>query len=151
MSSVNRVILIGNLGHDPELKHGKTSGEAVCRFSLATTEKFDGENKTEWHHVLCFKRLAEIADQYLAKGRQCYVEGRIQTNKWTDKNGVDRQRTEIVANKIELLGKSPDGEARDNRAGPEAPPRPSPLPKSSRPDDRLDPSWGEPAHDDIPF
>ncbi|MDR1920389.1 MAG: single-stranded DNA-binding protein, partial [Candidatus Adiutrix sp.] len=82
MAGVNKVILVGNLGKDPEMKYGQNSGKAVCRFSLATTERFSGEDRTEWHNIVCFDRLAEIVNEYLAKGRQVYIEGRIQTRKW---------------------------------------------------------------------
>ena len=110
MASVNRAILIGNLGNDPELKY-MPNGDAVCNISIATTEtwkdKTSGEQKeaTEWHRVTFFRRLAEIAGQYLKKGSQVYIEGRIKTRKWQDKDGVDRYTTEIHANEMKMLGK----------------------------------------------
>lgn len=106
---VNKVILVGNLGQDPETKF-MPSGQAVCNISIATTEswndKTSGEKveKTEWHRVVFFRRLAEIAGEYLRKGSQVYVEGRLQTRKWQDKNGNDRYTTEIVANEMQMLG-----------------------------------------------
>ena len=106
---VNKVILVGNLGQDPEIKY-MPSGQAVCNISIATTEswndKTSGEKveKTEWHRVVFFRRLAEIAGEYLRKGSQVYVEGRLQTRKWQDQNGNDRYTTEIVANEMQMLG-----------------------------------------------
>ena len=108
MASVNKVIVLGNLGKDPELRH-LPNGDAVCNFSLATTESWKDKNgdkkeQTEWHRVTLFKKLAEIAAQYVKKGNPLYVEGKIQTKKWQDKEGNDRYTTEIVADKIQLLG-----------------------------------------------
>ncbi|MBT8113509.1 MAG: single-stranded DNA-binding protein, partial [Gammaproteobacteria bacterium] len=106
---VNKVILVGNLGQDPEIKY-MPSGQAVCNISIATTEswndKTSGEKveKTEWHRVVFFRRLAEIAGEYLRKGSQVYVEGRLQTRKWQDQSGNDRYTTEIVANEMQMLG-----------------------------------------------
>ena len=109
MASVNKVILIGNLGRDPETRY-LPSGDAVCNISIATTEKWkdkaSGEMKeaTEWHRVAFFGKLAEIAGEYLKKGSQVYVEGRLQTRKWQDKDGQDKYSTEIVANQMQMLG-----------------------------------------------
>ena len=106
---VNKVILVGNLGQDPEIKY-MPSGQAVCNISIATTEswndKTSGEKveKTEWHRIVFFRRLAEIAGEYLRKGSQVYVEGRLQTRKWQDQSGNDRYTTEIVANEMQMLG-----------------------------------------------
>lgn len=113
MAGVNKVILIGNLGKDPELRR-TPSGTAVCSFSLATTERYrgrDGERqeKTEWHNIVAWAKQAEAANQYLKKGRSAYIEGRISTNSWDDKDGNKRYRTEIVANAIQFLGGSNDG------------------------------------------
>lgn len=113
MASVNRVILIGNLGADPEAKF-MPSGDAVCNMSLATTDtwkdKASGEKKeaTEWHRVVLFRRLAEVAGQYLKKGSQVYIEGRIKTRKWQDKDGQDRYTTEIEAEEMKMLGSKRD-------------------------------------------
>lgn len=108
MASLNKVMLIGNLGKDPEVRY-TTAGTAVASFSLATTEKFkkkDGEweDKTEWHNVTLWGRLAEIAGEYLSKGKPVYVEGRLQTRKWQDREGKDRYTTEIVGDKMQMLG-----------------------------------------------
>lgn len=105
--TLNKVLLIGRLGKDPEVR-STTSGLAVCSFSLATNEfKGKGEQReevTEWHNIVCFDRLAERAGEYLKKGSQCYIEGKLQTRKWQDKNGNDRWTTEILANDIGFLG-----------------------------------------------
>jgi single-strand DNA-binding protein len=109
MASVNKVILVGNLGADPETRY-LPSGDAVCNIRMATTDrsrdKVSGELKeyTEWHRVVFFGKLAETAGQYLKKGRQVYVEGRIRTNKWQDKEGNERYTTEIVAYDMKMLG-----------------------------------------------
>jgi single-strand DNA-binding protein len=106
---VNKVILIGNLGKDPQ-QRAMPSGKAVVNLSLATTDQWrdkqTGENKeaTEWHNLVMFDRLAEIAAEYLRKGSQIYVEGRIRTRKWQDKEGQDRYTTEIVCNEMQMLG-----------------------------------------------
>ena len=107
MSSVNKVFLIGNLGQDPKTSVG-VNGKTYCSFSLATTDKFKGEERTEWHNIVLFDRVAEIADQYLSKGRQVYIEGRLQTNKYQDKEtGQDRQRTVIIGQTLQMLGSRP--------------------------------------------
>ena len=113
MASVNKVILIGNLGRDPETRYAP-SGGAICNVRLATTrnwkDKATGEKKeeTEWHRIVFFDRLAEIAGEYLKKGRSVYVEGRLKTRKWQDKDGVEKYTTEIIAEEMQLLG-SRDG------------------------------------------
>ena len=104
---INKAIIIGNLGNDPEVRHTQ-SGDAVASFSVATTEtwrKPDGskEEQTEWHRVVAFKRLAEICGEYLSKGSRVYIEGRIQTRKWQDRDGVERYTTEIVAREMKML------------------------------------------------
>lgn len=102
--SVNKAILLGRLGKDPELRM-TSSQTAVCNFSLATTERTKEGDKTEWHNVICFGRTAEICSKYLAKGSQVYIEGKIQTRKWQDKEGKDRYTTEILANSVTFLSK----------------------------------------------
>jgi single-strand DNA-binding protein len=107
MASVNKVILVGNLGADPEMRQ-TSSGDPVCTLSVATTEKYknrDGEQQstTEWHKVVLFRRLAEIANQYLRKGSSAYFEGQLKTRKWIDKNGLERYTTEVEANELKLL------------------------------------------------
>ena len=122
MASVNKVILVGNLGADPETKY-LPSGDAVTNIRVATTDRWkdktSGEMKeaTEWHRIAFFGRLAEIAGEYLKKGSQVYIEGRLRTRKWQDKEGQDRYSTEIVADTMQMLG---------SRAG-SGEPRPEPM------------------------
>jgi len=108
MASVNKVIIVGNLGRDPETRY-MPDGGAITNISVATTDKWKDKNgemqeKTEWHRVAFFGKLAEIAGEYLKKGSQVYVEGRLQTRKWQDKDGADKYTTEIVANQMQMLG-----------------------------------------------
>ncbi len=108
MASVNKVILVGNLGRDPETRY-MPDGGAVTNFSIATTDTWkdksgEKQEKTEWHRISTFQRLAEIAGEYLKKGSQVYIEGRLQTRKWTDKDGVEKYTTEIIADKMQMLG-----------------------------------------------
>ena len=105
---INKVILVGNMGNDPEVRY-TPAGAAVTTISLATTESWkdkDGnkQERTEWHRVVFFSRLAEIAGEYLKKGSQVYIEGKLRTNKWQDKDGNDRYTTEILANEMQMLG-----------------------------------------------
>ena len=106
---VNKVILVGNLGRDPEMKY-TASGAAIANITVATSESWNdkqsGERveKTEWHRVVAFQRLAEIMGEYLKKGSQVYIEGKLQTRKWQDQNGQDRYTTEVVANDMQMLG-----------------------------------------------
>ncbi len=115
MASINKVILVGNLGADPELRT-LPGGGSVCNVRLATTERWkdksSGENReaTEWHRVVFYRRLAEIAGQYLRKGSSVFVEGRMRTRKWTDKNGVERYITEVEAEELKMLGSSGGGD-----------------------------------------
>jgi single-strand DNA-binding protein len=113
MASVNKVILVGNVGRDPELRYTQ-SGQPVASFSIATNERFkdrDGnwKDRTEWHRIVAWARLAEICGEYLRKGSQVYVEGRIQTRDWEDKEGNKRQTTEIVALSMQMLGRRGEG------------------------------------------
>ena len=115
MASVNKVILVGNLGRDPETRY-TTNGDAVTNIRVATTDTWKDKNgekqeKTEWHTVVFFGRQAEIAGEYLKKGRQVYIEGRLQTRKWQDKEGQDRYTTEIVADRMQMLGSREGGGA----------------------------------------
>jgi single-strand DNA-binding protein len=108
MASVNKVILVGNLGRDPEVRF-MPNGEAVCNFSIATTDSWKDkagakQEKTEWHNIVMYRKLAEIAGEYLKKGRPVYVEGRLQTRKWQTKEGQDRYTTEIIADQMQMLG-----------------------------------------------
>ncbi len=114
MASVNKVILLGNLGRDPEVRYAP-SGAAVCNVSIATTRQWkdkSGERKeeTEWHRVVFYDRLAEIAGEYLKKGRPVYVEGRLKYGKYTDKEGVERYTTDIIATEMQLLGSRDGGD-----------------------------------------
>jgi len=136
MASVNKVILVGNLGRDPETRY-MPNGEAVTNVALATTETWkdrtsgERQEKTEWHRVTFYRRLAEIAGEYLKKGSQVYVEGRLETRKWTDKEGKERYTTEIIANEMKMLGSrtgggsAPSYEASDDGGGAPAPSRPA--------------------------
>ncbi len=114
MASVNKVILVGNLGRDPETRYAP-SGGAICNVSIATTrnwkDRATGEKReeTEWHRVVFYDRLAEIAGEYLKKGRPVYVEGRLKTRKWQDKEGQDKYTTEIIAEEMQLLGSREGG------------------------------------------
>ena len=108
MPSVNKVILMGNLGRDPEVRF-MPNGDAVCNFSIATTDSWkdkagERQEKTEWHNIVMYRRLAEIAGEYLKKGRPVYLEGRLQTRKWQTKEGQDRYTTEIIADSMQMLG-----------------------------------------------
>jgi single-strand DNA-binding protein len=149
MASVNKVILIGNLGRDPEVRY-MPSGDAMVNINLATTDNWRDKNgekqeKTEWHRVVMFGKVAEIAGEYLKKGSQAYFEGRLQTRKWTDKEGQERYTTEIVADRMQMLGSRSGGSARsmpeaDDRAGA------SPAAASSQ-----DAGGIDDLEDDIPF
>ena len=141
MASVNKVILIGNLGRDPEIKY-MPSGDAVASFSIATTDTWKDKNgqkqeRTEWHRISMFGKLAEIAGEYLKKGSSVYVEGRLQTRKWQDKDGVEKQTTEVVADRMQMLGGRSGGGGsfdmadEDQSAG--YTPRQSAAPAQSRP------------------
>jgi single-strand DNA-binding protein len=108
MASVNKVILVGNLGRDPEIRY-LPSGEPVANITIATSSKYKGKTgemveETEWHRVTFFGKLADIVGQYLKKGRSVYVEGRIKTRKYTDKDGVEKYATDIIANEMQMLG-----------------------------------------------
>ena len=158
MASVNKVILIGNLGRDPEVRY-LPSGSAVCNLRLATTEswkdKASGEKKevTEWHSVVLFDKLAEIAGEYLRKGRSVYIEGRLQTRKWQDKEtGADRYSTEVRGDVMQMLGSREGGGMGGGEDGGEPPARSSakPAAKAGAPAA----AGGDPYdsfEDDVPF
>jgi single-strand DNA-binding protein len=154
MASVNKVILIGNLGRDPEVRYAP-SGSAICNVTLATSrqwkDKTSGEKQeeTEWHRVVFYDRLAEIAGEYLKKGRPVYVEGRLKTRKWTDKDGVEKYTTEIVASEMQLLGSREgmgDGESRGAPAS-----RPAGKPAGGAPAASKSSTGFDDMDDDIPF
>jgi single-strand DNA-binding protein len=114
MASLNKVFLIGNVGKDPETRF-VGEGVAICKFPLATSERFvdksgKQQERTEWHNIVLWRKTAEIAQQYVQKGRQIYIEGRISTNTWTDQNNVKQYRVEIVADRLLLLGGRRDAE-----------------------------------------
>ena len=118
---LNKVILIGRLGRDPETRY-MPNGEAVCNFSVATSESWNDRNgqrveRTEWHNVTMYRRLAEIAGQYLKKGSQVYLEGKIQSRKYTDKNGVERTAYDIIVNEMKMLGGGSDGQQAQQAQG----------------------------------
>ena len=163
MASINKVILVGNLGRDPETRY-MPEGGAVTNVSIATTDtwkdKTSGEKKeaTEWHRVVFFNRLAEIAGEYLKKGSQVYVEGRLRTRKWQDKEGQDKYTTEIVCDTMQMLGGRQGmgegggrgaggdrGESSESRGGPPAEGRPAPT-AAKKPAGKFDDM-----EDDIPF
>jgi single-strand DNA-binding protein len=159
MASINKVILIGNLGRDPEVRY-MPSGSAVCNIALATSRNWknkdsgERQEETEWHRIVFFDRLAEIAGEYLKKGRSVYVEGHLKTRKWTDKDGVEKYSTEIVAEQMQLLGSregmgaGEDGGAPQQRSAPAlgavtGAPGSKPAAKSATNIEEMD--------DDIPF
>jgi single-strand DNA-binding protein len=167
MASINKVIIIGNLGKDPEVRY-TPNGSAVCNITVATSRQWKDKNsgekqeETEWHRIVFFDRMAEIAGEYLKKGRPVYVEGRLKTRKWTDKDGVEKYTTEIMAENMQLLGgreggggggdegggggysrSSQGGGDRGERSAPASRPASRPAPKSSTGFDDMD--------DDIPF
>ena len=120
---INKVIVVGNLGGDPEMRY-MPNGNAVANISVATSESWKDKQtgaqkeKTEWHKIALFNRLAEIAGEYLRKGSQVYIEGKLQTRKWQDKEGNDRYTTEIIANEMQMLGGKGERQAKDENTAP---------------------------------
>ena len=161
MASVNKVILIGNLGRDPEVRY-MPSGDAVANFSIATTEKWKDKNgemqeQTEWHRIAFFGRQAEICGEYLRKGSQVYIEGRLQTRKWTDKDGNERTTTEIRGDRMQMLGgrggggatpelREPDYAGNEGASNSGAPPAKKPAAAGAKKSSGFDD-----IDDDIPF
>ncbi len=157
MASINKVIIVGNLGRDPETRY-MPSGDAMTNIAVATTDKWkdkaSGEQKeaTEWHRVAMFGKLAEIAGQYLKKGSQVYIEGKLRTRKWQDKDGVEKYTTEIIADTMQMLG------SRQGMGGGSAPmdedyspaPAARPNPSAARPAAKPAPNFSD-MDDDIPF
>jgi single-strand DNA-binding protein len=147
---VNKAIIIGNLGNDPDMRY-TASGAAVANISIATAESWrdkesgEQQERTEWHRVVAFGRLAEIIGEYLRKGSQVYIEGRIQTRKWQDKEGQDRYTTEIVANELQMLGGKGGGSA-NYESAPQSQQN-SPAPQQAAPA----PAPADDFDDDIPF
>ncbi|MEQ8324817.1 MAG: single-stranded DNA-binding protein [Vicingaceae bacterium] len=146
MSGVNKVILVGNLGKDPEVRYLE-SGTAVANFTLATSESYkdrtSGERvtQTEWHNVVLWRGLAEVAEKYLKKGSQVYVEGKLRTRSWDDKDGNTRYTTEIVGDNMTMLGSRNDSESAQRNAPVASNQKASPAPKESKEED----------DDDLPF
>ena len=148
MAGVNKVILVGNVGRDPEVRT-TPSGQQVAKFSLATSENFtskqgEKQERTEWHNIVVWGKLADLCRQYVQKGRQIYLEGRIQTSSWTDQAGTKKYRTEIIAQTIQFLGRPGERQAVPDSGGAGA----------------TEPDYGEPADstagafasdDDLPF
>jgi len=164
MASVNKVIIVGNLGRDPEIRY-MPSGDAIANIAVATSyrskDRNTGEQKelTEWHRISFFGRLAEIVGQYLKKGSSVYVEGRLQTRKYTDKDGIEKYATDIIAENMQMLGGRGDsggGMGGGDDMGYDAPPaRPAPRPQAApaaapRPAARPAPNFSD-MDDDIPF
>ncbi len=153
MKGINKVIIVGNLGRDPEMRY-TPSGSAVANLAVATSESWkdkqtgEKQEKTEWHRIVMFNRLAEIAGEYLKKGSKIYIEGKLQTRKWQDKEGQDRYTTEIVGNEMQMLdGRGGATEPRGNpgghqgAGGGQSSPQPAPQQKGGFDD----------FDDDIPF
>lgn len=155
--SVNKVILLGRLGQDPELKY-TPNGAAVCSFSMATTESWTDkqgqkQEKTEWHKIVVWGKLAELCNQYLAKGRQAFVEGRLQTRSWDDKDGVKRYTTEVMAATVQFIGGSSNANNSNASSGQGQQDRSSNQPQSGSPSNE-EYQISNDAHfasDDIPF
>lgn len=165
MASVNKVILLGNLGRDPEVRY-MPSGDPIANVTIATSSRYKNKagemvEETEWHRVVFFNRLAEIVSQYLKKGNPVYVEGRIKTRKYTDKDGIEKYSTEIVANEMQLLGgregRGEPGPGGDDGGYSRAAPAPRPSAPASRPAPAATAAPARPASgfddmdDDIPF
>lgn len=143
MASVNKVILVGNLGRDPEVRYGPDGSGAICNVSIATTsswkDKTTGERReeTEWHRVVFYNRLAEVVGEYMKKGRPMYIEGRLKTRKWQNKEGVDQYTTEVVADQMQMLGGRDGGDGGSMGGGGgderESAPRQARAPQAQRP------------------
>ena len=145
---LNKVILIGYLGRDPEVRC-MHNGDAVCNFSIATSESWNDRNsgqrqeRTEWHNITLYRRLAEVAGQYLKKGSQVYIEGKIQSRKYTDKQGIERTAYEIIGSEMKMLGGGNDSGQQNAQHTPPAPPRRQASAAPAQPVDDID--------DDVPF
>lgn len=153
---VNKVILVGNLGGDPELHHTST-GTAICKINIATSEQWtdkqsgEKQERTEWHRVTFFGRLAEIADEYLKKGRQVYVEGSLRTDKYTDKEGIERYSTNVIASEMQMLGGTPGEGGGEQRGGQRGEQRSSSPSRGSSRAPAPAPADSGFADDEIPF
>ena len=145
--SVNKAILIGRLGRDPEVRY-MPNGEAVCNFSIATSETWKDQHgqkqeRTEWHNITLYRRMAEVAGQYLKKGSLVYIEGRIQSRKYTGKDGIERTAYEIIGSEMKMLGGGNDGGQQNAQHTPPAPPSRQAPAAPAQPVDDID--------DDVPF
>ena len=163
MASINKVIIIGNLGRDPEVRY-TPNGNAVCNVSVATTRSWkakdsgDKVEETEWHRVVFYDRLAEVAGEYLKKGRSVYVEGRLKTRKWQDKEGKDNYTTEIIADEMKMLGGREGMGGGADEGHSEGAPRSAPAPASrpataaaAKPAAKSSSTGFDNMDDDIPF
>jgi single-strand DNA-binding protein len=157
MPSVNKVILMGNLGRDPEVRF-MPNGDAVCNFSIATTDSWkdkagERQEKTEWHNIVMYRRLAEIAGEYLKKGRPVYLEGRLQTRKWQTKEGQDRYTTEVIADSMQMLGGRDGAPAQESQSSsqPEARDEFDQTPSRNNQSGSSNSSSFDEFEDDIPF
>lgn len=151
--SVNKVILVGNVGVDPEVKY-LDGGTAVCNFRLATSETYKSKNgervtQTEWHNVVLWRGLAEIAEKYVKKGMQLYIEGRIRTRAWDDKDGNKRYTTEIIGDVMQMLGRKGDNESSDERSNQGA--QASSNTSQKAPEQGFNPNDSGDEVDDLPF
>ncbi len=153
---VNKVILVGNLGNDPEVRYAN-NGAAIANLSIATSESWKDRNtgeqqeKTEWHRVVMFNRLGEIAGEYLRKGSKVYIEGKLQTRKWQDQSGQDRYTTEIVANEMQMLDSRGDNVSQGGGGYQAAPARPAAQNQEASPAPAAQSAPANDFDDDIPF
>ena len=153
---INKVIVLGNLGRDPEMRYA-SNGSAIASFSIATSESWNDKNsgekveKTEWQRVVAYRRLAEIIGEYLKKGSQVYIEGKLQTRKWQDKDGQDRYTTEIVANEMQMLGSRGDSGGGGGGSYDQSAPVPKAAPPTGSADSAPASGGGGDFDDDIPF
>ena len=150
MAGVNKAILIGNLGKDPEIR-STTSGQRVANFSLATSRSWTGQDgqrqeKTEWHSIVVWGKLVDICEKYLQKGKQVYIEGRIETRSWQDKEGQTKYKTEIICDQMTMLGRAGTGDRNGGEGGGYEAPRGGGAPR----DESFEPAGAAP-DDDLPF
>ena len=155
MPSVNKVILLGNLGRDPELRF-MPNGDAVCNFSIATTDSWkdkagEKQERTEWHNIVMYRKLAEIAGEYLKKGSSIYVEGRLQTRKWQTKEGQDRYTTEVIADSMQMLGGRSNASQSDKSPDENFSQGSSPVKNQTNTSNESSPTSFDEFEDDIPF
>jgi single-strand DNA-binding protein len=156
MAGINKVILVGNLGRDPEMRY-TPNGVAVCSFSIATSETYKDRNSgervttTEWHNIVLWRGLAETSEKFLRKGSQVYIEGKLKTRKWEDKEGQTRYTTEIVADTMQMLDKRDNSAPFVASAPAAATEAPAATPADSAETPAAAPASAEPASDDLPF